>query len=61
MVESIGGPSETSPLVAGMVIASQQGQKTPFNPAIYKLCGRGIRRLEHSYEGLCEAGDFAGL
>jgi subtilase family serine protease len=38
--ESIGGTSESSPLVAGMVIAAQQGQKAPFgfiNPAIYKL------------------------
>jgi subtilase family serine protease len=38
--ESIGGTSESAPLVAGMVIAAQQGQKRPFgfiNPAIYKL------------------------
>ena len=38
--ESIGGTSESSPLVAGMVTAAQQGQKRPFgfiNPAIYKL------------------------
>jgi hypothetical protein len=38
--ESIGGTSESSPLVAGMVTAAQQGQSTPFgfiNPAIYKL------------------------
>jgi subtilase family serine protease len=36
----IGGTSESSPLVAGIVTAAQQGQKTPFgfiNPAIYKL------------------------
>jgi len=36
----IGGTSESSPLVAGMVAAAQQGQQTPFgfiNPAIYKL------------------------
>jgi subtilase family serine protease len=36
----IGGTSESSPLVAGMVAAAQQGQKTAFgfiNPAIYKL------------------------
>ena len=36
----IGGTSESSPLVAGMVTAAQQGQKVPFgfiNPAIYKL------------------------
>jgi subtilase family serine protease len=40
--ESIGGTSESSPLVAGMVTAAQQGQRTPFgfiNPAIYKLNG----------------------
>jgi subtilase family serine protease len=38
--ESIGGTSESSPLVAGMVTAAQQGQRTSFgfiNPAIYKL------------------------
>jgi subtilase family serine protease len=38
--ESIGGTSESSPLVAGMVTAAQQGQRVPFgfiNPAIYKL------------------------
>ena len=38
--ESIGGTSESSPLVAGMVIAAQQGQRKPFgfiNPVIYKL------------------------
>jgi subtilase family serine protease len=38
--ESIGGTSESSPLVAGMVTAAQQGQRIPFgfiNPAIYKL------------------------
>jgi subtilase family serine protease len=36
----IGGTSQSSPLVAGMVTAAQQGQETPFgfiNPAIYKL------------------------
>jgi subtilase family serine protease len=38
--ESVGGTSESSPLVAGMVTAAQQGQKKPFgfiNPVIYKL------------------------
>lgn len=38
--ESIGGTSESSPLVAGMVTAAQQGQLAPFgfiNPAIYRL------------------------
>jgi subtilase family serine protease len=38
--ESIGGTSESSPLVAGMVTAAQQGQPVPFgfiNPAIYRL------------------------
>ncbi len=42
--ESIGGTSESSPLVAGMVIAAQQGQRAPFgfiNPAIYRLHGTG--------------------
>jgi subtilase family serine protease len=36
----IGGTSESSPLVAGIVAAAQQGQKVPFgfiNPAIYKM------------------------
>jgi subtilase family serine protease len=40
--ESIGGTSESSPLVAGMVTAAQQGQQVPFgfvNPALYKLNG----------------------
>jgi subtilase family serine protease len=40
--ESIGGTSESSPLVAGMVTAAQQGQRVPFgfiNPAIYRLAG----------------------
>jgi subtilase family serine protease len=38
----IGGTSESSPLVAGMVTAAQQGQRSRFgfiNPAIYKLAG----------------------
>lgn len=38
----VGGTSESSPLVAGMVIAAQEGQKASFgfiNPAIYKLVG----------------------
>jgi subtilase family serine protease len=38
----IGGTSEASPLVAGMVTAAQQGQSVPFgflNPMIYKLSG----------------------
>ena len=38
--ESIGGTSESSPLVAGMVTAAQQGQPVPFgfiNPVIYQL------------------------
>jgi subtilase family serine protease len=36
----IGGTSESSPLVAGIVAAAQQGQKSAFgfiNPAVYKL------------------------
>jgi subtilase family serine protease len=40
--ETYGGTSVASPLVAGMVIAAQQGQVVPFgfiNPAIYKLVG----------------------
>jgi subtilase family serine protease len=40
--ETFGGTSESSPLVAGMVIAAQQGQKASFgfiNPAIYELAG----------------------
>jgi subtilase family serine protease len=38
--ESIGGTSESSPLVAGMVTAAQQGQELSFgfiNPVIYRL------------------------
>jgi subtilase family serine protease len=38
----VGGTSESSPLVAGMVIAAEQGQHKSFgliNPAIYKLSG----------------------
>lgn len=40
--ESVGGTSESSPLVAGMVTAAQQGQQVPFgfvNPVLYKLTG----------------------
>jgi subtilase family serine protease len=40
--ESIGGTSESSPLVAGMVTAAQQGQNVPFgfiNPVLYKMNG----------------------
>jgi subtilase family serine protease len=40
--ESIGGTSESAPLVAGMVTAAQQGQQVPFgfvNPALYKMSG----------------------
>jgi subtilase family serine protease len=40
--ESIGGTSESSPLVAGMVTAALQGQSAPFgfiNPVLYKLNG----------------------
>ena len=38
----VGGTSESSPLVAGMVSAAQQGQATSFgfvNPALYQLAG----------------------
>jgi subtilase family serine protease len=37
-----GGTSQATPLVAGLVAAAQQGEKTPFgflNPALYKLAG----------------------
>jgi subtilase family serine protease len=40
--ESVGGTSESAPLVAGMVTAAQQGQKVPFgfvNPSLYKMSG----------------------
>ncbi len=40
----VGGTSVASPLVAGMVAAAEQGQRTPFgflNPALYKLAGTG--------------------
>jgi subtilase family serine protease len=42
ILAAIGGTSLATPLVAGMVIAAQQGQSGPFgliNPAIYKLAG----------------------
>jgi subtilase family serine protease len=38
--QDVGGTSVSSPLVAGMVIAAQQGQRTPFgfiDPKIYRL------------------------
>jgi subtilase family serine protease len=41
-VSDIGGTSLASPLVAGIVAAAQQGQKSPFgflNPVFYKLAG----------------------
>jgi subtilase family serine protease len=40
----VGGTSLSSPLVAGIVAAAQQGQSAPFgyiDPAIYKLAGTG--------------------
>jgi subtilase family serine protease len=40
--EDIGGTSEASPLVAGIVTAAQEGQSVPFgfiNPLLYKLAG----------------------
>jgi subtilase family serine protease len=43
----IGGTSLATPLVAGMVIAAQQGQSQPFgliNPAIYQLAGTAAFR-----------------
>jgi subtilase family serine protease len=42
LAESVGGTSEASPLVAGMVAAAEQGQSRPFgflNPALYQLAG----------------------
>jgi subtilase family serine protease len=41
---SFGGTSLAAPLVAGMVVAAQQGQPRPFgfiNPVIYRLAGTG--------------------
>ena len=40
----VGGTSESSPLVAGMVTAAQQGQAAAFgfaDPALYRLAGTG--------------------
>jgi subtilase family serine protease len=70
-----GGTSESSPLVAGMVTAAQQGQPKPFgflNPVLYRLAGTGavfdaLPLTSHSpalYRGaLCPvyACDFGGL
>jgi len=42
-----GGTSESTPLVAGLVAAAQQGMKTPFgfiNPVLYKLAGTSAFR-----------------
>jgi len=41
-LSDIGGTSEAAPLVAGIVTAAQQGQRSPFgliDPALYKLAG----------------------
>jgi subtilase family serine protease len=69
----IGGTSESSPLVAGMVIAAQQGQSAAFgflNPAIYTLAGTNAffstLPLTSSspalYRGLvCDVAEFAHI
>jgi subtilase family serine protease len=69
----IGGTSESSPLVAGIVTAAQQGEKTPFgfiNPAIYKLSGTDaffdtLPLTSHSpalYRGVeCDIAEFADI
>ncbi|HEY1914557.1 MAG TPA: protease pro-enzyme activation domain-containing protein [Streptosporangiaceae bacterium] len=69
----IGGTSESSPLVAGVVIAAQQGEKTPFgfiNPSIYALNGTDaffptLPLTVHSpslYRGVeCDIAIFANL
>lgn len=71
--ESIGGTSESSPLVAGMVTAAQQGQNVPFgfiNPVIYKLNGTSafydtLPLTTHSpalYRGVeCDLLEFANI
>ncbi len=44
---TVGGTSISSPMVAGMVTAAQQGQSRPFgflNPVLYKLAGQRVRR-----------------
>jgi subtilase family serine protease len=69
----IGGTSESSPLVAGIVIAAQQGQKIPFgfiNPAIYQLAGTSaffdslpLTNLSPAlYRGVeCDVAEFADI
>ena len=69
----IGGTSESSPLVAGVVAAAQQGQKKPFgfiNPAIYKLAGTSaffdpLPLTSHSpalFRGIeCDLAEFANI
>jgi subtilase family serine protease len=71
--ESIGGTSESSPLVAGMVTAAQQGQRAPFgfiNPAIYRLHGTSAffdtlpltSRSPALYRGIeCDLTEFANI
>jgi subtilase family serine protease len=70
---SVGGTSESAPLVAGMVTAAEQGQAKPFgflNPLIYKLYGTDayfdtLPLTSHSpalYRGLdCDLVIFAHL
>jgi subtilase family serine protease len=71
--ESIGGTSESSPLVAGMVTAAQQGQRAPFgfiDPAIYRLHGTSAffdtlpltSRSPALYRGIeCDLTEFANI
>jgi subtilase family serine protease len=43
----VGGTSLAAPLVAGMVVAAQQGQAAPFgflNPVLYRMAGTGALR-----------------
>jgi subtilase family serine protease len=69
----IGGTSESSPLVAGIVAAAQQGQAQPFgflDPAIYRLAGTSaffdlLPLTSHSpgaYRGVeCDLAEFADI
>jgi subtilase family serine protease len=69
----IGGTSESSPLVAGMVTAAQQGQPAAFgfiNPAIYRLSGTSAffatlpltSKSPAEYRGLvCDLAEFASI
>jgi 2-polyprenyl-6-methoxyphenol hydroxylase-like FAD-dependent oxidoreductase len=71
--ESIGGSSESAPLVAGLVTAAQQGTQEPFgfiNPAIYQLNGTTAffptlpltSRTPALYRGVeCDLPEFANI